>query len=275
MAECKLLLLEWGFSDFITVFEEEGIDDDSFKLLDKETIDKLFIKSGPRLSFNKKYQDFMANSGNNCLVEDNDRLSQSDDISSEVASSVFSFEQSSSIEAEVQELFIINSDTGILTPETGPKPETQGIFNNVNSKRKSSDELKPSEKKHKLDSIFPQDLQALLDKSPEGKIVLLHKDKLSNDQRQKLVKIIVNELFSIIGPEIRASSFLRVSEEIESIFPNEKSFTYYIPYIPRANSSKGYGPRGKLWSRYSSMKAALRQANAFKMSKKTDCIKKK
>lgn len=63
---------------------------------------------------------------------------------------------------------------------------------------------------------------------------------------------------------IRASTFLRASEEIEQLFPNEKANTYYIPYIPGGKNKKGYGPKGKLWSRYTNVRSALRNANSIR-----------
>lgn len=64
---------------------------------------------------------------------------------------------------------------------------------------------------------------------------------------------------------IRASTFLRVSEEIEQVFPNEKQDTYYIPYVASGKKNKkGYGPKGKLWSRYTNVRSALRSANNLK-----------
>lgn len=65
---------------------------------------------------------------------------------------------------------------------------------------------------------------------------------------------------------IRASTFLRISEEIEQIFPNEKSNTYYIPYVPGGKNKKGYGPKGKLWSRYVNVRSALRNASNVTLS---------
>lgn len=42
----------------IFLYLEEGIDDESFPLLDEETILKIFPKAGPRLIFKKKFEDF-------------------------------------------------------------------------------------------------------------------------------------------------------------------------------------------------------------------------
>lgn len=71
---------------------------------------------------------------------------------------------------------------------------------------------------------------------------------------------------------IRASTFMRVSEEIEQIFPNEKQNTYYIPYVASGSKNKkGYGPKGKLWSRYVNVRSALRNASNLKHST-VDCL---
>lgn len=58
-----------------------------------------------------------------------------------------------------------------------------------------------------------------------------------------------------------------MAEEIETIFPNEKAETYYVPYSPGGKSKKRQGPKGKLWSRYVNVRSALRHANSFKESK--------
>ncbi|CAG9772730.1 unnamed protein product [Ceutorhynchus assimilis] len=55
----KTQLRNWNFGVYLGVFEEEGIDDDSFDLLDEETIRKIFTKAGPRLNFKQKYQKYL------------------------------------------------------------------------------------------------------------------------------------------------------------------------------------------------------------------------
>lgn len=43
---------------YFFAFVDEGIDNDSFDLLDEETLLKLFPKSGPRLLFKKHYSNY-------------------------------------------------------------------------------------------------------------------------------------------------------------------------------------------------------------------------
>lgn len=40
-------------------FSAEGINDESFDLLDEETIQKIFNKSGPRLVFKKYFKEYI------------------------------------------------------------------------------------------------------------------------------------------------------------------------------------------------------------------------
>ncbi|XP_071629698.1 uncharacterized protein [Temnothorax longispinosus] len=51
-------LQEWGFGDFIDNFRREQIDQDSFKLLDMDTIKVLIPPAGPRLKFAKLLAEY-------------------------------------------------------------------------------------------------------------------------------------------------------------------------------------------------------------------------
>ncbi|XP_054709519.1 uncharacterized protein LOC129219219 [Uloborus diversus] len=52
----KSLLEDWNLSEFASNFENEGIDEYSFPLLDEETIRLLIPKAGPRLKFLKLFR---------------------------------------------------------------------------------------------------------------------------------------------------------------------------------------------------------------------------
>lgn len=56
---------------------------------------------------------------------------------------------------------------------------------------------------------------------------------------------------------IRADIFMKTASEIKTLFPNENTETYYIPY----DSVNKCGPRGKLYTKYINTKAALKLAN--------------
>lgn len=59
---------------------------------------------------------------------------------------------------------------------------------------------------------------------------------------------------------MRADKFNAAAEEIISLFPGEMKETYFMPYAsPKTGLRRP--ARGKLWSRYVNVKAALRIAN--------------
>ncbi|CAH1110431.1 unnamed protein product [Psylliodes chrysocephalus] len=119
--------------------------------------------------------------------------------------------------------------------------------------------------------VFPQGLEAILSKYTDGQIVLLQKNKLNNCLRQKLVKVVITELFPVYGLEIRAEVFTKLAKEIEELFPNENAATYYLPYTTCKDKDKGrksIGPRGKLYTKYVNCKTQLRLANAQKNTQK-------
>lgn len=61
---------------------------------------------------------------------------------------------------------------------------------------------------------------------------------------------------------IKTSTLSNISDEIIELFPYEEKDTYFIP------SQEG-GPKGKLWYRYTNVRAALKGANVQKKVPKT------
>lgn len=49
-------LTDWQLTDLLESFKEEGIDEESFLLLDEATINQLIPRAGPRLKFLKKFR---------------------------------------------------------------------------------------------------------------------------------------------------------------------------------------------------------------------------
>ncbi|KAK5897602.1 hypothetical protein CesoFtcFv8_010649 [Champsocephalus esox] len=49
-------LTQWQLTDLIDRFKDEGIDEESFLLLDEGTISQLIPKAGPRLKFLNKFR---------------------------------------------------------------------------------------------------------------------------------------------------------------------------------------------------------------------------
>ncbi|XP_031350570.1 uncharacterized protein LOC116176215 isoform X3 [Photinus pyralis] len=255
----KKLLEAWGMSNYIEAFEDDGIDDESFPILDSETIAKLFPKSGPRLIFKKKYNEMFPTPATSKSFE----VESSDLYNCSTPASVSTYTTNESIITDLDVSFV---------PDQELLDVIENIGNKVSEKRKIDDPLDntPSCSKKQqtglgdIDSVFPEGLERVLQKYTDGKLVLLNRNKLTNDLRQKLVKVAVNELFANKGSDIRGSTFMRIAEEITILFPNEKSETYYIPYIVTEKKKRGVGPKGKLWSRYTNVRTALRNANAFK-----------
>lgn len=65
-----------------------------------------------------------------------------------------------------------------------------------------------------------------------------------------------------MGFRIKTSQFIKAAQEIAAFFPGETVETYYMPYKPSRHGLRRQPARGKLWSRYINLKAALRIANA-------------
>ncbi|XP_018576806.2 uncharacterized protein LOC108915301 [Anoplophora glabripennis] len=208
----KIKLSEWGLDTFIENFEAEGIDDESFNLLDDQTIKALIPKVGPRLIFKNRFKTFL------------DESQQASILTYVLDREYWSDENISG-----------QNNTPIIIDDISDAP----------LKRKKPDTFT---------SPFPQDLQAVLNKYPDGQLVLIKKDKLTNDLRSKLTKVIITELFAIYGTEIRAEIFVKAAEEIETLFTSEIKETYY-------SSANKTGPRGKLYTKYINTKAALKLAN--------------
>ncbi|CAH1183900.1 unnamed protein product [Phaedon cochleariae] len=91
----------------------------------------------------------------------------------------------------------------------------------------------------------------------------MNRKKLNNDLRQKLSKIVISELLKSNGEKIsdmKADKFNAAADEIVFLFPGEMKETYFMPYSsPKTGLRRP--ARGKLWSRYVNVKAALRIAN--------------
>ncbi|KAK9694702.1 hypothetical protein QE152_g33350 [Popillia japonica] len=246
------LLQSWGLGEFYGAFEDEGITEESFELLDDETINILFKKSGPRLIFKNKYKEYK-------------RTWFTQEIASSGSSS------SSTITVLSDDQYIVDELDDILMP-----PPQQPLPHVIISESSSLNIISPQEKKRKISQnrLFPDGLEAVLLKYPEGRLALGHRNKLTNDLRQKIAKIVVNELLGlannkdILNMNLSAPQFMAAADEIVKFFPNEEQDTYYIPFLsPRANQTR-QPARGKLWSRYINVRAALRSTKTNLKSQK-------
>ncbi|KAB0790730.1 hypothetical protein PPYR_01501 [Photinus pyralis] len=121
-------------------------------------------------------------------------------------------------------------------------------------------------KRSSTDSPKNKSLEQLFRSTPEGQIILANRAKLNNDLRSKIAKIVVRSLLDCSEGqsriEINTLQFVRAAKEIAELFPGESEHTYYIPYSSSKKGLRRQPARGKLWSRYINLKAALRLVNA-------------
>ncbi|CAH0556701.1 unnamed protein product [Brassicogethes aeneus] len=233
-------LSEWGLSSYIEIFQDEGIDDESFTLLDEETINKIFSKSGPRLKF-KKYFSNLTNSQSYVNVENVENFNP---IYSQSTLSTLSVDTGSS------DSIIFEPDNDLL--EIIKRPLEEISTNSIITK------------KIKLDDF---NLENVLKLCPEGQIILAGRNRLNNDLRQKISKVVVNHLISQEALnksklEIKTEQFIEAAKAIVKLFPGELEETYFTPYIASTHGLRCQQARGKLWSRYINLKAALRMSNS-------------
>ncbi|CAH1183919.1 unnamed protein product [Phaedon cochleariae] len=242
--QCLNLLEQWGLSKFAQNFIDEGITDDSFSLLDDKTIQELFDKAGPRLIFKQKYNGYLSSEGHHGTTEG---TGQSHD----------------------QQSIYIPGPSGCSTPVDTSSASDFYVFEPDKELLKILDETdNPPVKKIRRSSVFSTDgLEELLTKSTDGRVILMNRHKLNNDMRQKLSKLIINDLFSREEcTEIKRDTFMKAADEIINLFPGEQRETSYIPYCS-AKTGLRMPARGKLWSKYVNIKAALRIANQSLLSR--------
>ncbi|KAJ8909351.1 hypothetical protein NQ315_014971 [Exocentrus adspersus] len=297
--EYKLLLKQWGLEKFISRFEDEGITDESFYLLDEETVQTIFDKKGPLLIFRKRYRDLhntidrqsdtssntssfstitYASSGNSVEGEypyysvDDSIVLQLDDNQAKYTDKPVVIASSEStdtdVEASLASLFKVPEVPELNKECSLPGPSSTGKRSHIDEDIAQSCS-NPMSKKVKLseDSLFPNGLEKFLEKQPEGCLILGSKKKLNNYLRQKLAKIVVNYMVAQNLPKsdytVKAETFSKVAKEIVQVFPSETEETYYIPFLAKkAGAGLRQPARGKLWSRYINVRAALRNANA-------------
>lgn len=68
---------------------------------------------------------------------------------------------------------------------------------------------------------------------------------------------------------MKSDTFLAAAQEIVKVFPGEITETYYIPYSSGKTGLR-HPARGKLWSRYVNVRAALRLVNQNVLSADLD-----
>ncbi|KAJ8910967.1 hypothetical protein NQ315_003660 [Exocentrus adspersus] len=190
---------------------------------------------------------------------ESDGSSTSTVASTETASSHFSFEPDEELFEVIESCVAVQEVTPEAQLEVFKIPETPPL------REHQEENLR---KKRKLESqfttVFSENLENILEKTPDGKLILKGQKKLTNDLRQKLVKIVINDLvaqhMSQGQIELKSQTFVQAAQEIIKLFPSEQADTYYIPYCSPKTGLR-QPARGKLWSRYVNVKAALRLAD--------------
>ncbi|XP_045469071.1 uncharacterized protein LOC123676860 [Harmonia axyridis] len=252
-------LTNWGLEAYVGRFIDEGIDDSSFMLLDDETINKIFDKAGPKLIFKNKFNENKENFGNNL-----DKSLQ--EFNSEKIDEACQSQNKTLYSYSITNLLSPSScSTSTISNVVSYEPDEELLSILEDSDNCSSSSTPKRGRFESKSSIFSKSsLEELLKTSTDGKLILLHRRKLCNDLRQKLCKIIINDLFSssyCLSPEIKKSIFETAAEDIVALFPSEEKETYYIPYSSSSKAGIRQAARGKLWSKYINVKAALRLAN--------------
>ncbi|KAJ8937040.1 hypothetical protein NQ314_012063, partial [Rhamnusium bicolor] len=224
----------------------EGINDESFQLLDKETVRALIPKTGPRLIFMQKYSHYLADINQGYITN----------VSETVSTASTDTFDNASVYTYVPDEEIMNAIFSTPLKDVGNLSNGKRRFDEISV---NVEQAGPSKKAKIENDVFPRGLEFALNKYPDGKIVLSAKNKLTNELRNKLTKVIITELYALYGiNNIKADIFKKVSNEIEVLFPSEKHETYYVPY----NSVNKSGPRGKLYTKFINTKTSLRLADA-------------
>ncbi|KAK4886077.1 hypothetical protein RN001_002348 [Aquatica leii] len=242
----------------VTETEKEGIDNESFELLDDETIAQIFPKAGPRLLFKKKYNEYKQK--NKILVPMNVLP-----VLPSPSSSYSPSHTSSSSKCTTENIEIEFTDQDWVDVYNTPVCSNFIPEISQDPKRKTSDtstEPIPTKKFINMCDIFEGGIESILQNTIDGKIVLLHKFRLNNDCRQRLVKEIINFLIGKVGIDgVKTYMLDYCAEKIPKIFPNEVKETYYIPYAPKSpHHNIKQAAKGKLWSRFVNVRNALRTA---------------
>ncbi|XP_045475150.1 uncharacterized protein LOC123681029 [Harmonia axyridis] len=245
------LLQSCGLEDYIEKFTDEGIDDTNFELLHNEndTLKEIFPKIGPRMVFKKMLSDLRLSSGQHCLI----------DVNQTVELDMPSISSASTISNN--NLFIeVEDDLKSLLEH----PQISNISESPALERIGED--------IKITSLFaPLNLEQVLRKDSEGRMILLYHRKLDNNLRNKLAKIIINEIIQkFSSSNLKSEVFTRASQEISRLFPNEAQEVYFTPYTKSSSNLRKQAPRGKLWSRYIHVKAGLRLAEKFSNNYKSE-----
>ncbi|CAH0562927.1 unnamed protein product [Brassicogethes aeneus] len=249
LANYAPVLEEWTQKDKavfrrgLKLYREEGINEESFDLLDEVDIAGLFKKLGPRLIFKKHFSNFKklkfgvkAVLNLSIYTVSNSTYSDSTVLSPDEEFSSFLNEIASEITSQP---LIEGSSLNTLQSTSEPSTSQTDSYSTKKSK----------------------ELENLLNKSAEGRVLLANKNKLTNKLRASLVKIIINNLISNSENFTYDSTrFTKLSEDICALFPQEEKETYYTPHRTHYhdNIKTRTSARVKLWSKYINVKAALR-----------------
>jgi hypothetical protein len=73
-----------------------------------------------------------------------------------------------------------------------------------------------------------------------------------------------------INYSIPAKTFIKAAEEICALFVKEDVQTFYIPYVPKTQTSPKIQPKGKLHSRYVNLKSAIKTGRTIPSTSKIE-----
>ncbi|CAH0559341.1 unnamed protein product [Brassicogethes aeneus] len=200
----KELLVEWNLEKYISNFEEEEIDENSFFLLENSSLEKIIPKIGPRLFFLNKIKNHQ-NKVNQVNIKNLNSECQDDTSASTSGSEGFT----------------------VLATYDAPFVNRQTSFVGLENF------LKPIE--------FPDfDLKNLLEVTPLGNTILQYYKKnnlLDNSKKTLLVDIIMKRLFDFyLKHRLTHENYNLITSKIITLFPRECASTYYVPAISKRHS---------------------------------------
>lgn len=136
----------YALLDIVYYFLDEGIDDESFSLLDDSTIDVIFKKIGPRLKLKKEYTSLLQSVPKEKIIETN-----------EDNSIIFELDE------ELKKIF----DDDVSESRSESRSESSVDIPACSTPKKSKTVL--------TTQVLSDKLENILQGTPEGRLILLHK----------------------------------------------------------------------------------------------------
>lgn len=193
------LLEQWGLQDLIPIFNDEGIDEEAFKLLDVQSIEAIIKKKGPQLKFKQKFNQFhiqkwvlhCTNSAPTNTVDGTESSVSTNTNALDNTNIVYTINQHDEhldLNAQNPEQTIENNDETIYVMTEYTEPSfLEGVSQ------------EPPNKKRNTSIFMAGSLENFLQASVEGRHILLNKKSgfLNNTFRNKLCHLIISHLLNI------------------------------------------------------------------------------